>query len=234
MKYGGKKDRYLRTLFWTLFLLCIALKAAYGETHYVTDMLILTFREGPGRNYKVIRTLETNTPVELLEETDRYYKVRTKENEEGWMEKQYITSDIPKTIIISELEKEISQLKEKIQMLGNILNSLRDDLNDAKLKATKIEKKCREDLSQKTGEMAKIRGEYKSLIEQKKGGIKSGKEFEQLRKENEILKRRIEHLEQENQRSKISKAVLWFLAGNGVFIAGLITGKISRKKKIFY
>ncbi len=76
MEFAEKRSLYYRTLFWTLFLSCILLRAAYGETHYVTDILILNLREGPGIDHKVIRTLKSNMPVEILEESDRYLNAK--------------------------------------------------------------------------------------------------------------------------------------------------------------
>ena len=95
--------RIRKIKFMLLFALLIALSISVGSTHadtrYVSDMLILTLREGQGSQYKAIRTLRTGTPIEVLEESARYFRVRTQEGEEGWVEKQYISPEEPKAVI---------------------------------------------------------------------------------------------------------------------------------------
>ncbi|MDY7031486.1 MAG: SH3 domain-containing protein, partial [Thermodesulfobacteriota bacterium] len=59
-----------------LFVLIIQLPfpfgSAHGDTRYVSDMLILNLRDRPGKGYKVITRLYSNTPVEVLGESGRY------------------------------------------------------------------------------------------------------------------------------------------------------------------
>ena len=83
--------------------------SAVPDKRYVTDMLILTLREGPGNEYTVIRTLKSDAPVYVLEEGEAFLKIRTEEGQEGWVAKQYITTNTPKPIIITGLNKEIEQ-----------------------------------------------------------------------------------------------------------------------------
>ena len=59
-----------------------------AETRYVTDMLYLSLRGGPGNEYSVIETLRSNAPVEVLEEEGKFLKIRTedgKEEHEHWV-----------------------------------------------------------------------------------------------------------------------------------------------------
>ncbi|MBF0241149.1 MAG: TIGR04211 family SH3 domain-containing protein [Desulfamplus sp.] len=88
---------------------------AFAETGYVSDMLILSLKEGPGRQFNTIKTLRSNTQLEILETTERYLKVQTLEGDVGWVESQYITKELPKALIIEELNKKIEQLEAKNQ-----------------------------------------------------------------------------------------------------------------------
>ena len=82
--------------------------AVCAETQYVSDKLIITMRSGEGIDYKIIKVLHTGTPVEIIEGGDKYLKVRA-EGAEGWVLKQYITKEIPKTTVISGLKGEIER-----------------------------------------------------------------------------------------------------------------------------
>ncbi|MBF0228889.1 MAG: TIGR04211 family SH3 domain-containing protein [Desulfamplus sp.] len=90
-----------------------AIPSAFAETGYISDMLILSLKEGPGRQYSTIKTLRSNTQVEIVETTERFLKVKTEEGDLGWVESQYITKELPKALIIEQLNKRIAQLEGK-------------------------------------------------------------------------------------------------------------------------
>ena len=87
------------------FTLSIGIVCA--ETRYVSDELIITMREGQGKQFKIIKMLKAGTPLEIIEEGEEYLKVRIKSGSEGWVLKQFITGETPKPVIIAGLEKEI-------------------------------------------------------------------------------------------------------------------------------
>ncbi len=59
------------------FLFLLMVSSAYAETRYISDQLIVTVRSGKGNQYKILETLPTSTPVEVLEEDKTYVKVVT-------------------------------------------------------------------------------------------------------------------------------------------------------------
>ena len=96
-------------------LLSVQLGIGRADRRYVSDRLIITLRETPNTNGRVLRTLKTDTPVEVLEESGRYLRIRTEAGEEGWVDKQYITPETPKPIIMARLHDEMNRLQEKIK-----------------------------------------------------------------------------------------------------------------------
>ncbi|MDY6857216.1 MAG: TIGR04211 family SH3 domain-containing protein [Thermodesulfobacteriota bacterium] len=128
-----------------LFVLIIQLSfpfgSAHGDTRYVSDMLILNLRDRPGKGYKVITRLYSNTPVEVLGESGRYFRVRTEDVKEGWVAKQYINSKPPKSLIFSRLEKVINRLNKKVEDLEklNISSGNRDKIMTSKRKQERLQ-----------------------------------------------------------------------------------------------
>ena len=106
--------------------------SALADTQYVSDMLILCLRAGPGNEYKVIRNLKTDAPLEVLEEDELYLKVRTDQGEEGWVLRQYISSKTPKPIIIAALKRDIKQLEATVEKLEE-RHSQNPDLAESRL-----------------------------------------------------------------------------------------------------
>jgi len=119
--------------------------AAHADTQYVSDMLVLTIRDNPDKDSNILGNLKTADPVEVLEAGDRFMRIRTKEGLEGWVQKNFITADKPKGIVIKEMKNEISQLKAKLEEFENNrdadLNEIRASSQDDKLKIKQFTEK---------------------------------------------------------------------------------------------
>ena len=227
-----------------LFMVCILLSVSVRVTHadrrYVSDMLIITLRTGKGREYKVIKTLKTDTPVEVLEEGEDYLRVLTDEGEEGWVAKQYISSELPKSLIIAGLKQEANRLGARVEELEKRQTLLLDRLKEAErkhdAKVTELEKNAehyREEISRTTMELKQITEKYDTLLDQSKHVLELISEHDRLQAENARLDTEMDRLNQENARLKNTGMLRWFLAGAGVFLLGLIAGRVSRKKKYY-
>lgn len=197
-------------VFALLIPLWVAVGSAYADRRYVSDRLIVTLREAPRKDGVALRKLGTGTPVEVLEESGRYLRVRTEEGEEGWVGKQYISSEVPKPIIIAGLRKEIDLLKARIKEFETGGNPMLDELEAAK-----------------QSHLAKVKELEESVVE-------IIGERSRLRKANDRLHLDIEHLQKEIADLKGTGKLRWFLAGAAVFCLGLIAGQVARRKKKYY
>jgi SH3 domain protein len=125
----GGNMRGFSFLFIGLILIFSGVSAfAQSRTGYVTDMLILTFRQGPGPSYEVMKTLESNTRLTILEEQNGYYRVRLSSGETGWVDKQFVTFDTPKTEIIEKMKAEYAALKNRFTALSAAHDQLKDKI----------------------------------------------------------------------------------------------------------
>jgi len=227
-------------LFVLFILLSVSVRVTHADRRYVSDMLIITLRTGQGNEYKVIKTLKTDTPVEVLEESENYLRVRTDEGEEGWVAKQYISSELPKSVIIGELKKETSKLNAKIKELEKYQASLLEQFEIATqshaAKVEELEKNAsnsKEEASRLKIKLAQITEKHNTLIDQSKNVIDLISEQKRLQAKNVNLNTRVEHLQKENTGLRNSRRLQWFLAGCGVFFIGWIAGKVSRRKKYY-
>ena len=209
---GATRIKQLKVilLFALLIPLWVAVGLAHADRRYVSDRLIVTLREAPRKDGMALRKLGTGTPVEVLEESGRYLRVRTEEGEEGWVGKQYISSEVPKPIIIAGLSKEIDLLNARIKEFETGGNPMLDELEAAK-----------------QSHLAKVKELEESVVE-------IIGERRRLRKANDQLHRDIEHLHKEIADLKGTGKLRWFLAGAAVFCLGLIAGQVARRKKKYY
>ncbi|MFQ5900098.1 MAG: TIGR04211 family SH3 domain-containing protein [Thermodesulfobacteriota bacterium] len=220
------------------FILINTAVFVYADTQYISDKLIVTMRQGMGNEYKIVKMLKTGTTVEVIEETDKYYKVQTEDGQEGWVLKQYITTDIPKPIIISGFKKEIEKLKNALETLNKKRDALKKELTSSKSihkgKIKKLEKsinKKNDEINSLTKQLQKMTYKYNKLVENSGNVTKIISECNMLNEENSKLRTENSSLLQENKRLSKRETILWFLAGGGVFLFGWIAGKLSRKRK---
>jgi len=228
------------SIFFILFMLAgyMAVLPAYAETRYVIDELIITLRAGKTTEHKIIKTLNTGTPVEVLEEDDTHLKVRISDGSVGYVLRQYISSELPKTLIIERLEKEKSSLQKKIQDLEEEKNALqtkynaiqgqyKEEVTEIASKSSTIEQKLEQALKNERS----LAEKYNTLLAQSENVVEIAGERDRLLETNKKLAADIQNLQKINEKISDSRMIKWFLAGGGVLLVGWIIGKISRKKR---
>ncbi|NDY72528.1 TIGR04211 family SH3 domain-containing protein [Desulfobacter hydrogenophilus] len=183
----------------------------HAQTAYVSDMLILTFRKGPGPGYPVISALKSDTPLTIIKESNGYLKVALSSGEQGWVDKSYVVTDPPKSIIIAQLKKENAALEEKIKALSEQADqvvmeqlkkenqSLTQNLETLKLKHTALK-----------AASANITG---TLEENKR-----------LKTKNASLSATLSQEQGKNKFLFKTGMIKWFLAGVGVLLLGWVIG----------
>lgn len=213
---------------------------AAAETLYVSDQLVITFRQGKSSEHKILKTLKTGTPLEILEkaEGDNYVKVRLQSGDEGYVLSQYLTNDTPKSILISRLEKQVEKIREQLAQ-----SEAKRAESTQKLKAVQEKQALKEgELTRSITELnlvlAKTKEDlraatekYNTLLDNSGKVVEITNDRDRLKKSNEKLSSEVQLLTAENSALLRTGAIKWFLAGGGVFFFGWIIGKISRKKK---
>ena len=223
-----------------LFPFVVSVGSVCAETQYVSDQLVITMREGQGNQYTIIKMLKAGTPLEIIEESDQYLKVRTESGSEGWVLKQYVTSEIPKPEIIAGLKKTIDRLNTKIEQYKKDKESLQDELKTAKSDHNNKIRDLQQTLSssrgmaeQASGDLKEITEKYNALLRDSKDVVLLVKERDNIKASNSELQAKTERLQQENDKLRRSQMIWWFAAGGGVFFVGWIVGKVSRQKRFY-
>jgi SH3 domain protein len=199
-----------------VLLLAVCVGPGAADTRYVADQLVITLREGAGNEYRVMRTLRTDTPMEVLEEQGRYLRVRLDDGTEGYVLKQYISSNRPKSERIKELQAEIERLSARASEQAEII----EEAEQARAEAERL----REELRAKEEELQEIR-------ELSDDALMLDKERKRLQAELDSALEELSKLQEENRTMLSSASMKWFLAGGGTLFVGWIMGKLSRRKK---
>ena len=216
--------------FLILLLLLLGLPSLLpAQSGYVSDLLFLTFREGPGNSYAILKRLKSDTPVSVLEEQGGYYKVELESKETGWVDKRFINFETPKIMIIETLKQENKTLENKILELETRLQAVPNPSSTGGNESGEEIRDLEESLTPETDETEKMGtalpdAKEKALIEE------SGK-FQQIVNENKALQKKIEalaaelaDLQSKGPRPLKSDMIKWSLFGVGVLLLGWIFG----------
>jgi SH3 domain protein len=103
-----------------LFLiLCFIPGISHANTKFISGLLVISIRDGVEKSAKNIGTVKTGDQVEILEEKDRFSRIRTKDNIEGWLSTQFLQTETPKIENITRLKEEIASLKQRNEQLSS-------------------------------------------------------------------------------------------------------------------
>lgn len=216
----------------------ISVSVCQGQTAYVSDQLILTFREGPGTQHAVIKTLKSDTPLNILEEDNGFYKVSLNSGEQGWVDKKFIMLEPPKTLIIERLNREKSALKTQIQKLKQTSDERRKDnlvretgTQEVVVDLTRQVADLEQKTSQLTRDLKDATTKLNTLKQASRNVTGILNENKQLKTENAALSKDIEDLENETRGMFKTGMIKWFLAGFGILLFGWIIGKTVSPKR---
>jgi len=210
-----------------------------ARTGYVSDMLILTVRQGPGTSFPVLQTLKSNTSVIILEEDKGYYKTELSSGETGWVDKQFIIFETPKTIIIEELTRQKNELETKLTTISVSYDQLNAQMNaqesEQNKKTAALEAGHKEAIDKTKlleNQLKEIQNNYTTLENQSRDVRKIVEKNKTLEEKNKQLSNNIEQLENETSRLFRTGMIKWFLAGVGVLLLGWLIGQsVSSNKR---
>ena len=221
-----------------IMTICLFPQLSFAKTGYVSDMLLLTFRQGPGNSYAVIKTLKSNTPVSILEEKNDFYQVELRSKEIGWVDKKFIIFELPKTFIIDQLKQENKTLENKILKLESLNQTLKEKINSRETeysqKTGSLETSLKTALDEKkslSNSFSEAQSKYNTLIEQSKNIQKIVKENKMLQEKSSTLFAELEIVKGKNKNLFKTGMIKWFLSGVGVLLIGWIIGQSVSSKK---
>jgi SH3 domain protein len=204
---------------------------AMAATAYVSDDLTILLRTGMSEQHRILRMLKVGTSLEILDDSDeKYSQVRTSGGEEGYVLKQYLTTALPKDVVIERLTKERDRLKTTMANLEGNRGVVATELAQLREQVAQLER----DLAERTQELQGVQGRYQELRTNASNIDELLAERDRLREEHGQSSAELATLRGENEQLLMTGMIRWFMAGGGVFFFGWMIGKISRKKRKGY
>jgi SH3 domain protein len=191
--------------------------AAHGETRYVTDQYDFNLRSGESTRYKILRTLPSGTPLEVLAVNDStgYARVRTEDGITGYMLLRYLQQEPGAREQLTAMRERLAELQQAPDKLAASLSALQTEHEAlTQTHAALVDEKQR--LAQ---ELAEVRHASANVM-------RIDQERRQLQDQVSNLVMQVDALEQRNLELTNRSKQDWFLIGAGVAGAGILVGLI--------
>ena len=201
-------------------LLVFVTTSVQAQSMYVSEIVEITLRTGPGIDHKVIAMIKSGQPVVVLEPGQEWTKVRLANEKEGYMLSRFLTEKKPNELLLDEL-------KEKYKNLESNVNSLREENNKQKNQNERL-----------LSELAAKEEQLSGLTESFDALKADSAEFLNLKTD---LKKTVEQLAEQTQKAeafeeaytKIQKRQIfrWALTGAGILLVGFLIGMSSKRQR---
>lgn len=140
----------MRLLTFLFGLVIICLPAAAQQTadnllprsdHYIADDLIVFLHAGPGRNYRILGSIEAGLPVTVLQtDTDKAFaQIKDADGRDGWVETQYLIDTISRRAQLPELSQRLADSEQQLNRLQSRNTSLSKELAQVKQQNAQLE-----------------------------------------------------------------------------------------------
>lgn len=206
-----------------VFFIVLFSTVVQAETLYISDIIKITVRTGPGINHKIIAMIESGERVEVLKpgEPDKDWSlVRIANGKEGWVLSRFLKSKEPDRLVLDRLKKKHNVLKKQAvsTIEENKVYKKENKRLNAELKTNKeISKKIKssyETLKKESAEFLELKSNY---------GKTSSKLIEQTKKAKK--------LEEELTSLLLQQNIKWFLSGAGVLLLGFVIGFSTKRQR---
>lgn len=211
-----------------LLIGCLLLTlSAQAETIYVTDRILLGVHQQPNEQSPVITSVNSGTPLTVLVRADNFIKVRTPDNQEGWVSSRFVNKDKPATAEVDSLQTSLAEEQAANKKLTTEMNRLerelqvqRDEASNAKTAIKELQDALKRsgapEPPQTNEELNRARAEITALQEKIAALEKEKTALTQNREQAEITNK-LQQLDDENQSLKVRiEAALANLKGEKV------------------
>jgi len=212
-----------RKIGWVLAIgTCLLAVAAIAraETVYVSDVLKLAVRSGPGNEHKSIAVTESGQQVELIKSGEEWSLVRLANGAEGYVLARFLTTVPPGRFQYLQLQDKIKALTAQAAGLAEENSRLKTE--NEKLAAA---------VSGGQNQIGSLRSEYETFKQEASDLVGVKAKTEALAAELEQKNKQLAALETQPEDVYRTTYLYWFLAGAAVLFSGFLTGYSVKRQR---
>ena len=194
-----------------------------AETMYVSDIVKITLRTGPGADHRVIAMLRSGQEVEVLKSEDEWTQVKLADGKEGWVLSSLLTSDKPKILLLDQTTEKNKALTSKVSDLMNKNNQL-----------TEVNQGLENELAQLKKQLQETGRSYETLQKESSEFLAMQSKYKKSAQELDAQVKKANELEAEIGKLKSNQNIKWFLIGAGVLLLGFLLGLSVKRQRRRY
>ena len=201
-----------------LVLLAASSQLYSQETKYIVDELVVQLRSGPSFNHRILKGLISGTKLTVLEtsEDEKWTRVKTRGELEGWIPAQYLTTEPAARNVLISVNKQLDSLQQQNAALKQQLSDIAEKEHQAQQQVN--------NLSNNSESLSK---ELEHIKEVSANAVQLDIDNKRLVQENQVLKNEMDVLSTDNQRLHDARESEEFMNGAfavliGVFITLLV------------
>ncbi len=124
------------------------------QRQYVREDLFIYLHTGPGRNYRIIGSIDAGTEISVMSQNSdsEFTQVTDDQGREGWIESRFVSNTAPSTLRIPALESALETSQNDAATLAAENTELRQRINQAEQQLSSIN----EQLQQQTAQVASL------------------------------------------------------------------------------
>lgn len=190
---------------------------ALAETAWLSDSLWVNVRTGPADTYRILKTVQSGTRMEVLEkqEDSGFYRIRTEAGLEGWIPSRYLIDEPTGRLQAQTLAAEKTQLQQQFDALEQRYKDLAADKGDVNGELGS--------LRTNNAELTKELNRIKAISE---NALNLDEEYQALAEETAKLKNELDVALAENQANKEFNDNTMLYSGAALIILGIALGTI--------
>ncbi|CAI4172392.1 conserved hypothetical protein [Alteromonas macleodii] len=129
-----------------------------SSSHYIRDDLFIFMHTGPGRNYRILGSIEAGTPITVLARDNdaEFTQITDNEGREGWVESRFVSNTMSQAEQLPIISEKLAESQSALQTAQSENARLRQRLNDARQQVSKLTTTSEEQASEITRLTAKV------------------------------------------------------------------------------
>ncbi|MCR4302494.1 MAG: TIGR04211 family SH3 domain-containing protein [Sulfuricaulis sp.] len=118
--------------------------AARAETVYIAERIRIGLRAEIPETSAIVKTVETGTPLEIIERFDKLTRVRDSQGAEGWIETRYLSTEPPARLQHTRLQDELATSRTQVNEAQAQLKKAQTTIAEQAGKIKELEKNLAE------------------------------------------------------------------------------------------
>ena len=194
--------------------------SARAETMYVSEIIEITLRTGPGIDHKVIAMVESGQTLEMLEPGPEWTKVLLPNEKEGYVLSRFLSKKKPNEMLLGELKKKYKALETKLDTLGDENKTQKEENKNLSIA-----------LEEKESLLTKVTESYEALRMESAEFLNLKSSHKKLSSELNKQTRRAQEFEEALTKLQKRQIFRWVLTGAGILLVGFLIGMSSRRQR---